>query len=86
VSLDEAPVVTAPPSAQSAEGVDRACPKGHPFDPDHNFCCKMRFWRENGMQTHIPASWGGTNPTQREIRDDIYAAARRDGRDIQRAR
>jgi hypothetical protein len=41
----------------------------------------MRYWRINGMQTRIPAEWG-SGPTMREQRDEIYAAARADGRDI----
>lgn len=23
----------------------------HYFDPDHHFCCKMRYWREKGAPT-----------------------------------
>lgn len=82
MTLTEAPVVEAPPSAQSAEGVDRVCTKGHAgFEPDSCFACKAHYWRINGMQTRIPAEWG-TGPTMREIRDDIYAEARRTGTDI----
>lgn len=69
------------PSALSAEGAGSPCPKDHPFDPDGNFCCKIAFWRVNGLQTRIPAGWG-TDPTIREQRDEIYAHAKRDGRDI----
>lgn len=77
--LTEAPVVEAPPTAQSAVGVDRVCP-----EECECLKCKLRYWRQNGIQTRIPAEWG-TGPTNNEIRAETYAAAKRDGRDIRLA-
>lgn len=57
----------------------------HVFDPDANFCCKMRYMRANGgLNVSVPAGWGG--PSWMSQERGVIAEAEAAGYEPERVR
>lgn len=57
--------------------------------PDKCFGCRVRYWRREGTPISIPNHFKAANAdgyTQRELANETIAAAKADGREIERVR
>lgn len=68
-----------------AVSTDPHCDRG----ADECFGCRVRYWRRNGSPLSLPTHFRAANEggyTQSELARETVAAAKRDGREIERVR